>query len=226
MTQQFFKFPHTPHLAWLGPSHPRADKVFTPEEAHAFLAQPITVEEKIDGANLGISFESNGQPFLQNRGTRLGPSCHPQFQPLWAWLSTRHSQLHSALADRLILFGEWCFAVHSIHYNRLPDWFIAFDVFDRDEGGFWDHARRDRLLTSLGISAVPSLACGRFTLDRLKGLLEPAQSIFGDAPAEGLYLRQEAHTRLVNRAKLVRREFVQNIEAHWTSRPLEKNSLA
>ena len=31
------------------------------------------------------------------------------------------------LGDRLILFGEWCAAQHSLDYETLPDWFLAFD---------------------------------------------------------------------------------------------------
>ena len=50
-------------------------------------------------------------------------------------------------------------------------------------------------------------------------------SRFGAEPAEGLYLRQDRHGWLQKRAKLVRPEFVQAIEEHWTKRPLERNGL-
>jgi hypothetical protein len=29
-----------------------------------------------------------------------------------------------------ILFGEWLMARHTMAYDMLPDWFIAFDIFD------------------------------------------------------------------------------------------------
>jgi hypothetical protein len=41
----FFRFPHTPHLAWLGPGVPRDDKVLAPAEAQALLAGEVVVEE-------------------------------------------------------------------------------------------------------------------------------------------------------------------------------------
>ena len=50
----FFRFPHTPHLAWLGQGAPRDDKVLTPAEARALLTDAVVVEEKLDGANLGF----------------------------------------------------------------------------------------------------------------------------------------------------------------------------
>lgn len=64
----FFRFPHTPHLAWLGASKPRADKVLDAEELRTFLASTVVVEEKIDGANLGFSIDGHGKLRGQNRG--------------------------------------------------------------------------------------------------------------------------------------------------------------
>ena len=67
----FFRFPHTPHLAWLGAGVPRDDKVLSPEEANKILAGSIVVEEKLDGANLGLSIGPDGQLRAQNRGQYL-----------------------------------------------------------------------------------------------------------------------------------------------------------
>ena len=48
----FFRFPHTPHIAWLAPGVPRDDKVLSPADAAEVLAGEVVVEEKLDGANL------------------------------------------------------------------------------------------------------------------------------------------------------------------------------
>ena len=69
----FFRFPHTPHLAWLGAGTPRDDKVLAADEAAALLAGEVVVEEKLDGANLGISLAEDGALRLQNRGQYLHP---------------------------------------------------------------------------------------------------------------------------------------------------------
>jgi hypothetical protein len=39
-------------------------------------------------------------------------------------------------------------------------------------------------------------------------------------------LRHDQGDFLVARAKLVRAEFIQTIEEHWTTRPLQRNTLA
>ncbi len=220
-----FKFPHTPHLAWLGPSQPRADKVLAPSEAEDFLSTPITIEEKVDGANIGISFTPAGDLTVKNRGTILTHGAHPQYQPLWPWLAQRQSQLHQALGSQLILYGEWCFAVHSIHYSALPDYFIAFDIYDQQAEKFFSVERRNSLTVSLGLTTSPILGQGRYSLSALQQLLVSTTSQFGVEPLEGIYLRRDASPWLHSRAKLVRPEFVQAIDDHWTHHPFEKNSL-
>ena len=107
------------------------------EEVSRLLAQSVTVEEKIDGANLGISFDENGDILLQNRGNWLESPLEGQWRPLKGWIQRRQEQLFDGLFDRYILFGEWCYATHTVYYNRLPDYFIGFDVFDKIERRFF-----------------------------------------------------------------------------------------
>ena len=65
----FFRFPRTPHLAWLGAGSPRDDKLLAPVDAAELLAGEVTVEEKIDGANLGLSLDEH-QRRCQLHGAR------------------------------------------------------------------------------------------------------------------------------------------------------------
>jgi len=55
-------------LAWLGGGSAREDKVFSPAERSAFLEKPVVIEEKVDGANIGISVSPSGEIRVQNRG--------------------------------------------------------------------------------------------------------------------------------------------------------------
>ena len=220
----FFRFPHTPHLAWLAPGAPREDKVLAPDEVRSLLSGELIVEEKVDGANLGLSVAQDGALLGQNRGSYLDLSSPAgQWKPLQRWLATRRPALTQALAPDLILFGEWCYAVHSVRYTRLPDWFLAFDVYDRAQGKFWSVERRNQLTRQLQIATAPELGRGRFTLSQLKSLL--GSSKLTDGPAEGLYVRREEDGHLLARAKIVRAEFVQQIHEHWSKRRLEVNQL-
>ena len=220
----FYRFPRTPHLAWLGSRPARDDKMLTAAERDVFLAGEVIVEEKLDGANVGFSVDAEGRLLAQNRGGYIGTGTHGQFAPLARWLGPRHQELIDGLGWNLILFGEWCFAKHSIRYDRLPDWFLAFDVFDRATGTFWSTARRDAFARGLGLATVPRLGRGRYGLRELEAMIGPSR--VGSDPAEGIYVRREDETSLLDRAKVVRREFTEVIGDHWSGRTLVLNSLA
>lgn len=219
------KFPHTPHLAWLGDGSARQDKVLHRIEALEFLSHEVTVEEKLDGANIGISFDAEGELVVQNRGTVLRHGEQQQFQPLWPWIALRQSELRQGLGQNLVLFGEWCFAVHSVRYNSLPDYLIAFDVFDALHKRFWSTNRRNDWASQYGIETAPQLKRGRFELCELEAILLNLKSAYGSERVEGLYLRWDEGEWLGGRAKLVRAEFVQAIGEHWSKRMLESNKL-
>ncbi|GAA5264601.1 hypothetical protein ACOSOMT5_P1026 [Acidiphilium sp. MT5] len=222
----FFRFPHTPHLAWLDTGKPRDDKVLAPTEANSLLAGEVIVEEKLDGANLGVSGDPSGQLRLQNRGEYLIPPFLGQFSRAAAWIACHENDLAPLLGNTLILFGEWCAARHSVVYDHLPDWFVAFDIYDRTAGKFWSTQRRDAWAAALDLAVAPVLARRRMTLAELKSLVMADTSRFGTTPLEGVIVRREGPAFLEQRAKLVRPDFTQAIGEHWRSRRIEWNALA
>lgn len=222
----FHRFPHTPHLAWLGKGEPRDDKVMSKEEVLALLSAPVRVEEKIDGANLGFSVGSDGKLRAQNRGQYLESPYRHQFTRLSVWLTSHESALVSALGEELILFGEWCAARHSVAYEKLPDWFVAFDVYDRQSGRYWSATRRDGLCTHLGLAVVPAMSEGRVALAALRELVINHRSRFGDNLVEGVVIRRDEGDWLNSRAKLVAPEFTQTLNEHWRHRAIVWNQLA
>ncbi|GAB4123055.1 MAG: RNA ligase family protein [Wenzhouxiangellaceae bacterium] len=223
MKEDFFKFPSTSHLATMPGVDIRGDKVLTESERDEFLAHEVTVEEKVDGANLGLSFDANGNIRAQNRGAYLHLPGSGQWKKLGEWLALHTDALFEHLSDRYILFGEWCYAQHSIFYDHLPDWFLAFDIYDRKEGRFLATARRDRLLDEMHISKIPDIARGRFTYPEIQELL--SQSKLTNQPAEGIYLRIDHGDWLEQRAKLVRPSFIQAVEQHWSRSAIRPNRV-
>jgi ATP-dependent RNA circularization protein (DNA/RNA ligase family) len=221
----FFRFPHTPHLAWLGQGNPRDDKVLSRCEVDELLGGEVIVEEKLDGANLGLSVAPGQGLRAQNRGQYLEPPYSGQFSRLGSWLAGRETALAESLGVARILFGEWCAARHSVAYDALPDWFLAFDVYDREVGGFWSTELRDRFVKKVGLRTVPTVFVGRTTLDELKTMLSVGHSAYGDGPMEGIVVRRESGDALQARAKLVRADFTQAITEHWSRRQIEWNRV-
>jgi ATP-dependent RNA circularization protein (DNA/RNA ligase family) len=221
----FFRFPHTPHIAWLSTGTPRDDKVLSIIEAQQLLAQDVIVEEKLDGANLGFSVSANGELLAQNRGQYLTKPYVGQFEKLENWLKPRADSLFDALGENLMLFGEWCAAQHSLDYQTLPDWFLVFDVYDKQQQQFWSVTRRNQLATQLDLAVVPEVFRGRITLAQLKERIEQKQSLYRDGHLEGLVIRQDSQLWCEKRAKLVRADFTQAITDHWRKKRLQWNQI-
>ena len=219
----FFRFPQTPHIAWLGDETPRDDKVLSASDAKLFLCDPVVLEEKVDGANLGLSIAHDGLLRAQNRGQYLHLPFTGQFSRLNAWLASHEDVLREGLGNELILFGEWSAARHSIAYDKLPDFFLVFDVYDRSAARFWNTSRRDELAERLGLCVIRQIASGIFALSDLKRKVQSTPSAYGEGPCEGLYIRWQDESWLNGRAKLVRQDFEQGITEHWRARPLQWN---
>lgn len=222
----FLRFPHTPHLAWLGEgAPPRDDKVLSKIDREALLSHDVVVEEKLDGANLGISVAPDGNLRAQNRGQYLKPPYQGQFVRLEKWLQRHEDTFFDALGENLIAFGEWCGARHSLDYSALPDWWLLFDIYDRSKQTFWSTVRRTIWAANCGVETVPTLFRGRTNLSALQSLVNTCESRFRSGEIEGVVIRAEDDSALLNRAKLVRADFLQTIDSHWRSRMLEWNRL-
>lgn len=219
----FYKFPRTPILALHKNQSFNNEHILSASEVANFLKNEITIEEKIDGANLGISFDCNGNMKFQNRGEYLMPPMYSQWRFLPQWARSHEDTLFDVLEDRHILFGEWCFAKHSIYYDHLPDYFIAFDVFDTKEQKFFSVQRRNALLQKADLTIVPQIGYGRFDMEDL--LAMESISSYGDEMSEGIYLRCDSGNWLQCRAKIVRADFSQSIEVHWSKKTMEVNRL-
>jgi hypothetical protein len=232
---EFTKYPRTPHL--FGSRGTDDDKHLGPRESAAFLADAsLIVEEKLDGTNVGIHFASNGRMVLQCRGHEITQGMHPQYDLFKQWATGKRPCLEEMLADWLILFGEWLYAMHSIRYRQLPHYFFEFDIYDKRQKRFLDLKSRLALLEGRGIQTVPIVHRGSIAADELPSLIGPSKyaSAFDnpetgvtDNRMEGLYLRTEANGVVTGRAKLVRPEFVEKIKQseHWQHRAMVPNEL-
>jgi hypothetical protein len=217
----------------------------------------LVVEEKLDGANCAVSFDRDGNLLIQSRGHFLtGGGRERHFALLKTWAATHAHVLHPVLGSRFVMYGEWMYAKHTVFYDRLPHYFMEFDVLDRDNARFLSTPARRSLLTGLPIMPVPVVHEGEVAcVDHLNSLVRssPYKSAdwrdalmvaahrSGSRPdmvdqqtedsdlAEGLYLKQEDADHVLDRFKFVRSDFLQAIEAaegHWLDRPILPNMLA
>ncbi|MFT3856191.1 MAG: RNA ligase family protein [Aquabacterium sp.] len=78
----------------------------------------------------------------------------------------------------------------------------------------------------LAIREVPRVSQGRATLAELTQWVQSHRSRFRDGSLEGVVIRHEDEDWLIQRAKLVRPDFVQAIEEHWRNRALQWNRVS
>lgn len=222
---EFFKFPRTPHLFIDPELDIRDDKVLSDQECESFLNNTILIEEKVDGANIGISLSESGDLLIQNRGNYILPGSHPQFNRIWDWAYSRISLFNQHISNNFLIFGEWCYAKHSIQYTSLPDWFLGFDVYDLKKQGFLNTKLRNQILQKINIEIIPTIEIGNYSKMDLEKLLASSKSKFYSGPVEGIYLRCEDSVQLLKRAKLVKKDFIQEIDVHWSKKEIISNKI-
>ena len=232
------KFPRTIHLFDAGgEAVTRDDLVMSASDGAAWLKDAtVTVEEKIDGANLGVSLGSDYAPLFQNRSHFVNCASATQWKGLDRWWSENSTMLCQVLEpERHILFGEWLAVKHSIHYTALPSYFVAFDVYDQIEQKFFSRSHLQEFLEPTGIPVVHTITCQQFGSPmEILPLLETI-SVYGartdvgggsvDGPVEGVYLRVDDGLWLQKRCKIVRPDFVHGIEKHWSTKMVVKNQI-
>lgn len=237
---ELFRYPRTPHLE--GSRLQEGDHGHDHVPYRDLRGLRLVVEEKLDGANTGISFSPAGDLLLQSRGHYLvGGGRERQFNFIKAWAQAHADWLLQRLEDRYVMYGETMSKKHSVFYDALPHHFFEFDVLDRRTGQFLSTAARRELLAGGPVLSVPVLYDGLAParLADLKALLRPSlakTARWRDAfeatvrregldlalawkqcdksdLSEGLYLKVEADGQTLGRYKWVRADFVQAILA-------------
>lgn len=225
-----FKFPRTPHLLDLGGA--TDDDIVSP--SFPVVMDPrvnVVITEKVDGANMGFSLSSDRTEIVvQNRSHYVNPSTHEQFKRLGLWVDARRADLYKVLdrdpffAQRYVLFGEWLAATHSIAYSKLPDWFLAFDLYDRSTGTWADRPTLSRLLAETGIRMVPLLHEGSMPPEQELKKMVQGLSHFTEGRMEGVYVKTEVNGEVIGRGKVVRGDFISGNE-HWTKGRIRANEV-
>lgn len=248
------KYPRTRHL--VGSRLQPGDEDLDAMPMSELKDKHVVIEEKMDGANCGVSFGADYALLLQSRGHYLtGGPRERQFDLLKQWAGTLADRLLDQLTDRFVMYGEWMYAKHTVYYDALPHYFMEFDILDTETGEFLDTPRRAELLADVPVKPVKVLFAGAFPGEEyLRALVDKSHFITSNAPVqfredvarlgwdveravrqtdlsgvmEGLYVKVEEAGAVTERYKFVRAEFLQVVTAdgNWQDRPLIPNRLA
>lgn len=236
--ERLYKYPRTQHLE--GSKFQNGDEDLEGVKFHDIKEKFCVLEEKVDGANCGISFDRNGKMYLQSRGHFLnGGYGEKQFDLFKTWANTFKYKLWKLLGSRYVMYGEWLYAKHTVFYDELEHYFMEFDMFDKIEEKFLSTKRRKEMLEDFNfIKSVLILKEGKInSIDEIKLLLNKSnfkshkwkknletvckesglsyelvkkQTDFTDL-MEGIYIKVEDDKNVLRRLKYVRASFLNTI---------------
>ncbi len=227
-------YPRTHHLFY-NPNAQRADLICTEQECQIiFECDETYLEEKIDGAQLGICY-FEGNPIIRNRNNFLqkGKSGHLrtsaklQFAPVWNFFYEnieKFQRLNELAGYEVSVYGEWLVALHSCSYNNLPSYFIAYDLYDWENSQFMNTGLARDLLTQTGFELPPLLHKGKVNSWSIFDKLCKELSVFSTTDIrEGIYVKVCNEKYLTHRFKIVRQGFIQG--GRWDDKKITKNLL-
>lgn len=172
------------------------------------------VQEKVDGANMGISWCDG--PILRNRSHILKKGyikrdtpAKLQFRPAWNWLHQHEDdiKLISELCySPVTIYGEWLYAKHSIYYDKLPDLFLAYDIWSVEDREFLSPEIVSELLDKTNIKYIKS---NKITIRSVNDVikLSESKSQYRDGMTEGIVIKT-SNGRFVDKCfKVVNKHF-------------------
>lgn len=204
-------FPKTPHLP-SSRNHDSGDVVAD----SVVLSSYVCVEEKVDGASVGFSSD-DGNPVVRNRNNMLKKGyarkdtpAKKQFRPIWNYFYDNKNKFN-AVFDKgsYVIYGEWMWAQHGIYYDSLPDWFIAYDVYDLENQFFLSPNLARSMLIKAGFECPQLFFEGQsdeLDLESIPGLSR-VKSKWSSDTIEGVYIKSHDGSRLLHRYKYVRDDF-------------------
>ena len=212
------------NLRTIAPDYPRIphlDKSISKMTHDDILSDGITypidcyIQEKIDGANLGVSWYKNG-PIVRNRNnilkkgySKIHTPAKEQFKSTWNWVHDNRKDIQmisESLMSEITIFGEWMFAQHSVTYNKLPDWFVAYDIWVVEDHKFLSPKKVDELLSKTNISYIKPYKTVLNNVDDVVRWSE-LKSDYTDGVREGIVIKTIEGNFVKNFYKVVNSHF-------------------
>lgn len=212
------KYNRTPHFPF-SPGATNDDKIAASMDR--LIGVDIVLTEKMDGSN--TSLESDGC----YARTHAGTPTHVSFDGLKAL----HASVKHLITVDTQLFGEWCYAKHSIAYSDLPGYFMLFNVRYLNDPCWVSWEEVEMWAQEIGVPTVPVLFRGivssekdlRFLIENLMELPSRCGGVREGVVArvDGMFEDSEFPSCVM---KYVRANHVQTTE-HWKDQEITKNKL-
>jgi atypical dual specificity phosphatase len=163
---------------------------------------------------LAVSWTSG--PVVRNRSNILkkgyiekGTPAKIQFRPTWNWIHDHGKEIREISNEwmsPITIYGEWMNFKHSIFYDRLPDLFIAYDIYSMVDDKYLAPDVVDRLLSKTSIKYIkPHLV----TFNSIQEVAEYSESNseYRDGRKEGIVIKTSDGEYVTKSFKVVNKYF-------------------
>jgi atypical dual specificity phosphatase len=174
------------------------------------------VQEKIDGANMGCSW-LNDAPILRNREfilkkgySKIKTPAKKQFTSAWNWVHKHEEDLKfisEMCYSPICIYGDWMYAKHSLEYDKLPDLFIAYDIWSVEDNAYLSPEIVNTLLAQTSIKYIPSY---KVTLNNIQEVIEwsEKESDYRTGIREGIVIKHAEGRLCTQMYKVVNNKFI------------------
>jgi hypothetical protein len=214
----FIKYPSIKHLPESQMS--KNDKRLNEEEVDILAHSSLDISEKLDGARVGIRMHEN-VPILFKRGSIIKTGEHEQYNHFKSWIFNNIEKILK-IPNGYIVYGEWLSVQHTVYYDLLPEFFLAFDVID-DVGKYLPIDKSLEFLNNIGL-CVPRRI--KINLSDIPTIIPKMKSNYSTTDnIEGVVVRNDFsdYSGSIVKGKFVRQNFVQG--KHWSKGQAKYNQL-
>lgn len=178
----------------------------------------IFIQEKIDGPILG------NREHILKKGYDARTPAKKQFVPAWNWLHAHEKDIKTIIDEvgQVTIYGEWMLAEHSLSYDKLADYFMAYDIWSVDDQKFLNPKVVRNLLSATNISFIEPKEVIVESMEQLIELSE-MDSMFRDGKAEGIVGKIADDKFIKMMFKMVNKYFVRTDE--FNDRDIIKNTI-
>lgn len=206
----FTKYPRTPHLPW-SPGAADDDKVL--KDLSYFEGKRIVITKKMDGEN--TTMYSN-HIYARSIDSRGGIDRD--------WVKTFWSSIAHNIPENWRICGENLWARHSIAYDELPSYFMAFSIWDNSNICLsWNDTVQ--YCNLLGIEHVPVIYDGIWNMSIVRYLDRDLDFEKDEGFVVRLADRFAYDDFGISVAKYVRKGHVQTDDIHWRHQLLVQNGM-
>ena len=142
------KYPRTHHLPY-SPGATKDDKKLHDGWFSNYIGEEIVITAKLDGENIHMTQKDC---YARSDGA---PTRSPWSRNIWDPQDGLYWRIKQYIGDNETIFGENLYGEHSIHYNKLTDYFHLFAVNDGVNWYSWDDVKM--MADIMNIPHVPEL---------------------------------------------------------------------